>query len=376
MSSRLTMDQQYRVWLVELKQKVRNAQIKAAVKVNQELLRFYWELGAEIVVQQVHSQWGDGFLQQLSLDLTAEFPEMKGFSKRNLEFIRQWYLFYSQLKPATVSITKQAVSQLTLEHEPTQSADWTTLITQIPWGHNIVIIGKCKAMPKALYYVQNTLRHNWSRAVLVHQIESRLYEREGKAFSNFAFTLPQPQSDLAQQTLKDPYIFDFLYLTKNYTERDLEGGLVRHITQFLLELGTGFSYLGRQYHLEIGGQDFYIDLLFYHVQLHCYVVVELKVTSFRPEYVGKLNFYLSAVDEHLSSESDQPTIGILICKDKNKTVAEYALRDIHKPIGISEYQLTQSLPNELKTSLPSVEEIEQELVALDSENGISGNDDS
>ncbi|MBV7338019.1 DUF1016 family protein [Chloroflexi bacterium TSY] len=238
-------------------------------------------------------------------------------------------------------------------------------ILQIPWGHNREIISKCKNLPEALYYVQNTLQHNWSRAVLVHQIESKLYQREGKALNNSAHTLPKPQSDLAQQMLKDPYIFDFLHLTKEYTERDLEDALVEHITKFLLELGAGFSFLSRQYHLEIGGQDFYIDLLFYHVRLHCYIVIELKATSFQAEYVGKLNLYLSAVDDQLRSTLDQPTIGILICKDKNKTVAEYALRDINKPIGVSEYQLTQSLPDDLKSSLPSIEEIEQELADLD-----------
>ena len=374
MSFDLTVDQQYKAWLAKLKHKVRNAQIKAAVRVNTELLTLYWELGADIIAKQTNTKWGDGFLLQLSKDLMAEFPDLKGFSKRNLEIIRQWYLFYSQAnhvaQPTFTLIAKQAVSQLTSgEDQPviTPQEKWiTTQITQIPWGHNIAIITKCKNLEEALYYVQNTIHYNWSRAVLVHQIESKLYQREGKALNNFALTLPKPQSDLAQQTLKDPYIFDFLHLTKDYTERDLENGLIEHITKFLLELGAGFSFLGRQYHLEIGGQDFYIDLLFYHVKLHCYVVIELKATDFQPEYAGKLNFYLSAVDDRLRSDPDQPTIGILICKDKNKTVAEYALRDIHKPIGVSEYQLTQSLPDDLKSSLPSIEEIERELEGLPS----------
>jgi len=358
MTSKLTIDKQYKDWLTDLKHKVRHAQIKAALKVNAELLTLYWELGADLVEKQLNAKWGDGLIEQLSTDLSAEFPEMKGFSRSNLMYIKKWHLFYSQ----SGAIVQQAVGQLAVEPFIQQVI---ALITQIPWGHNIAIITKCKQLDEALYYVQNTLTHNWSRAVLVHQIESKLYQREGKAINNFDLTLPKPQSDLAKQTLKDPYIFDFLRLTKEYNERDLENGLVEHITKFLLELGAGFSYLSRQYHLEIGGQDFYIDLLFYHVKLHCYVVIELKTTPFQPEYTGKLNFYLSAVDDLLRSGQDQPSIGILICKDKNKTLAEYALRDIHKPIGVSEYQLTQSLPDDLKASLPSIEEIERELGGLD-----------
>lgn len=373
MTSNLAIDKQYKDWLADLKHKVRNAQIKATLKVNVELLTLYWELGADLVAKQANAKWGDGLIAQLSLDLSAEFPEMKGFSRSNLMYIKKWYLFYAQ--PS--AIVQQAIGQLAErkanppEHE-LFAQRVIALITQIPWGHNIAIITKCKQLDEALYYVQNTLTHNWSRNVLVHQIESRLYQREGKAINNFELTLPKPQSDLAQQTLKDPYIFDFLHLTKEYNERDLENGLIEHITKFLLELGAGFSFLGRQYHLEIGDQDFYIDLLFYHVKLHCYVVIDLKVTPFQPEYAGKLNFYLSAVDDLLRSGQDQPSIGILICKDKNKTVAEYALRDIHKPIGVSEYQLTQSLPDELKSSLPSIEEIERELEGLASASVGSG----
>ena len=322
---------------------------------------------------------GEGFLLQLSKDLTAEFPDMKGFSERNLKYIRAWYLFYSQedtigqqavaqLADSNQADSKdqQLVGQIQEAEKSQQIADLITKrtvsqITQIPWGHNIVIITKCKNLPEASYYIQNTITHNWSRSVLVHQIESGLYKREGKAVNNFAATLPKPQSDLAKQTLKDPYIFDFLQLTNEYDERDLENGLTQHVSKFLLEMGAGFSYLGRQYHLEVAGEDFYIDLLFYHVKLHCYVVIELKTTKFQPEDAGKLNFYLSAVDDILRTPQDQPTIGILICKDKTKTIAEYALRDINKPMGVSEYQLTESLPENLKGSLPSIEEIEAEL---------------
>lgn len=335
----------YKKWLTELKQKVSTIQIKAAVAVNSEMLRFYWELGADIVEKQASSNWGDGFIKQLSIDLMAEFSDVKGFSERNLKYIRQWYLFYSQ-KPA---IGQQPVAQL----------------AEIPWGHNLAIITKCHDPEEAIYYVLSTLLHNWSRSVLIHQIESRLFEREGKAITNFTNSLPAVQSDLAQQTLKDPYIFDFMTLTKDYTEHDLEKSLVDHISHFLLELGTGFAYIGRQIPLQVGRNEFFIDLLFYHTHLHCYVVIELKTVDFEPEHAGKLNFYIKAVDEKMRQEGDSPTIGILLCKSKDKLVAEYALSDIHKPIGISEYHLTQSLPENLRSSLPSIEDIEAELMEMD-----------
>lgn len=329
----------YQQWLSSLKQDFQRAQIKATIKVNTTLLEFYWQLGSDILEKQKNTTWGQGFLIQLSQDLIAEFPSIKGFSLRNLKYIRQWVGFYTDK-----AIGQQAVAQL----------------VQVPWGHNIAIISQCKTAEEALYYISNTQQYGWSRNVLVHQIESGLWQREGKAISNFESTLPALQSDLAQQTLKDPYLFDFLSLTKDYNERELEQGLVEHITQFLLELGAGFAYIGKQVHLEVGEQDFYIDLLFYHVKLHSYVVIELKNSDFKPEFAGKLSFYITAVDEQLKNEHDAPTIGILLCKGKDKIVAEYALRDINKPIGVSEYQLTQALPDNLKSSLPSIEEIESE----------------
>lgn len=370
---KLQTDIQYKNWLADLKTKVRSIQIKAALAVNKELLTFYWELGSDIVQKQSATNWGDGFLSQLSCDLTTEFPDMKGFSVRNLKYVRQWYLFYSpDLQTESLAIGQQAVAQL--ENEFSQQAvgqigkqpaaqfvkQAVSQITQIPWGHNIAIISKCKNLEEALYYVRNTIAHNWSRSVLVHHIESGLYRREGKSISNFTAALPKPQSDLALQTLKDPYIFDFLSMSKDYNERELEKGLVEHITHFLLELGAGFAYIGRQVPLQVGERDFFIDLLFYHTRLHCYVVIELKTADFEPEHAGKLNFYIKAIDEQLRKEGDQPTIGILLCKNRDKLVAEYALSDIHKPIGVSEYQLTQLLPENLKSSLPSIEEIEAE----------------
>lgn len=337
---------EYRNWLKEIKQRVRQTQVKAAVQVNTALLTFYWDLGADIVKRQKTAKWGSGFLKQLSADLMAEFPDMKGFSQRNLESVRQWHLFYSQpitnYATSCCAIGQQLVGQL----------------VRIPWGHNLVIISKCKDVSEALYYVNKTIEHNWSRNVLTHQIESGLYLREGKAVTNFAETLPAPQSDLAQQLIKDPYNFDFLTLTKEYNERELEKALTDHITKFLLELGAGFAYVGRQKGVQVGNREFFLDLLFYHTRLHCYVVIELKTGEFEPEYAGKLNFYLKAVDEQIRCERDEPTIGILLCKSRDRVVVEYALSDIHKPMGVSQYQLTRALPDNLKPSLPSIEELE------------------
>ncbi len=344
---------EYKQWLTELKQRLLAVQLKAVVAVNEELLRFYWQLGEDITQKQADSRWGSGFLSRLSRDLMAEFPDMKGFSSSNLKYMRRWYLFYSNQS----AIGQQALDQL--EH-PVEEPVLQQLF-QIPWGHNISIIVKCSSIDEALFYVQNTRDHGWSRSVLTHQIESGLWQREGKSITNFSHTLPAPQSDLARQTLKDPYVFDFLALHKDYNERDLELGLIKHITNFLLELGAGFAYIGRQVEVEVGERSFLLDLLFYHTGLHCYVVVELKTGQFEPEHAGKLNFYIRAVDEQLRKPGDEPTIGILLCKSKNKLVAEYALSDIHKPIGVSEYQLTQSLPEDLQSSLPTVEEIEAEL---------------
>ncbi len=378
MSSDLMIDKEYKSWLSDIKLKVRNVQIKAALKVQTELLNFYWDLGADIVTKQTHARWGDGLIEQLSTDLMAEFPDIKGFSRSNLMYIKKWYLFYSS---ATLpnQIAQQVVSQLPAEQKVQQPVgqiqedgksqqvvDQTgqraiTHITRIPWGHNIAIMTKCKDIDEALYYVQCTIAHNWSRSVLVHQIESGLYNREGKAVTNFALTLPKPQSDLATQTLKDPYVFDFLTMTKDYDERALENALVAHVRQFLLELGAGFAYMGKQIALQVGEREFFIDLLFYHTKLHCYVVVELKAVDFEPEHAGKLNFYLKAIDSQLRTDRDQPTIGILICKKKDKIVAEYALSDINKPIGVSEYRLTESIPDTFKGSLPTIEQIEAEL---------------
>jgi len=338
MNKSLITDKDYYLFINDIKSRIKKSQIKAAVSVNQALLNLYWDMAAQIVEKQKHTSWGDGFLKQLSKDLQSEFPDIKGFSLRNLKYMRQWFLFWSQ-----------------------DSLIGQQLVAQIPWGHNLIIMSKTQNHDQALFYVQKTIQNNWSRAVLAHHIESDLYARDGKAITNFQTTLPEPQSDLARQTLKDPYNFDFLTIREKHDEKELEDALVNHVTKFLLELGVGFSYIGRQQKLEVGSDDFFIDLLFYHVKLHCDVVIELKAVKFKPEFAGKLNFYVSAVDGILKSEQDNPTIGILICKSKNDTVVEYALKDIHKPIGVSEYIITRSLPDEFKSSLPSIQEIEAEL---------------
>lgn len=335
----LITDNEYKIWIEKIKAKVQQSQIKASIKVNYELMNLYWELGKEILEKENQAIWGQAFLATMSKDLKNEFPHISGFSLANLNNIRYWYKFYAP--------------EITPEIE--------TMIKSIPWGHNQRIMYKCETVNEALFYIQKTLDNSWSRSVLEHQIESKLYSRQGKAITNFEAKLPAINSDLAKQTLKDPYNFDFLMLREEYDERDLENALVNQITQFLLELGTGFSYIGKQVHIQVGESDFYMDLLFYHVKLHCYVVVELKTEKFKPEFVGKLNFYVTAVNKQLKSEQDNQTIGILICKDKDNVVAEYALDDVSQPIGIAEYQLAERLTQEFKRSLPTIEEIELEL---------------
>ena len=346
---------EYKQWLNEIKQKFQSSQIKASIQVNSTLLEFYWNLGNEIVEKQKNSTWGSGFLQQLSIDLSAEFPDVKGFSYTNIKNIRQWFLFWQQAVGELESTKSQ---QLVGESSIENTKQVVSQILQIPWGHNVAIIQKCKNMQEALYYVQNTIKNGISRSVLIHQIETNLYARDGKAITNFEATLPPLQSDLAKEITKDPYSFDFLSLTKEYQEKELENALTENITKFLLELGSGFAFVGRQYKLIVGGDEFRIDLLFYHIKLKCYVVVELKATDFKPEFAGKLSFYTSAVDGEIKDINDNPTIGILICKSKNDLVVEYALKDINKPLGISQYELTEILPKEYKSSLPSIEEIE------------------
>ena len=327
----------YADWLIELKTRIHHAQQRAALAVNRELVLLYWQIGRDILARQAQQGWGAKVIERLAQDLRAAFPDMKGFSRANLMYMRA----FAEAWP-DAAIVQQAVGQL-------------------PWGHNLVLLSKLKEPVRRLAYAERAITHGWSRSMLEIHIETRLLEREGKAVTNFAARLPAPGTDLAQQSLKDPYLFDFLGIGKEAGERAIETALVQNITQFLLELGAGFAFVGRQVQLEVGGDDFFIDLLFYHLKLRCYVVIELKADKFKPEHLGQLSFYLTAVDMQVKAEHDNPTIGLLLCKSKNKVVAEYALRDNTQPIGVAEYRLIESLPENLQTSLPSIEQIEQAL---------------
>jgi len=326
----------YPVWLESIKKQIQSARAKAALSVNSELIRLYHKIGLDILQQLQANNWGDKIIKHLSADLKAAFPDMKGFSERNLKYMR----YFAEQCPL-VKIGQQPAAQL-------------------PWFHIVTILTKLKPSDREWYAIR-TVTEGWSRSTLENNIKSSLHKRQGAAVTNFAKRLPKPQSALAQETLKDPYLFDFLGLADDAHEREIENALILHISRFLLELGVGFAFVGRQYRIDVGGEDFFIDLLFYHTRLKCYVVIEIKATAFQPEQTGQLNFYLSAIDSQLKSPEDRPTIGLLLCKSRNKIVAEYALRNVNSPIGVAEYQLVASLPKELKTELPSIEEIESRL---------------
>ena len=355
----LNTTNEYKNFIIEIKSKISHTQIKIASTVNSALIMFYWELGEMIFLKQQQTSWGSKFIEQMAKDLKKEFPSLKGFSRTNLFYIKKLYEFYSNsLVQLSVGLNQNTKQNKIVQHSVGQ-IDY--IIFQIPWRHNIAILNKCKNIDEAIYYIKQTIINNWNSDTLALNIKTDLFSRDGKSINNFKITLPSPQSDLAIQTIKDPYVFDFLTFEKPFIERDIENKLVDNITKFLLELGKGFAYIGRQYHLEIANQDYYIDLLFYHIELKCYVVIELKNKKFIPEYAGKLNFYISAVDTLLKKDSDNPTIGILLCRDKNNIEAEFALRDINKPIGVSEFELTEILPDNLKSSLPTIQEFEEEL---------------
>ncbi len=334
----MKISRDYIKWLADLKQKIISARLRAAQGLSQTLMELYWDIGKEIIKKQSEASWGDGLVERLAADLKKDFSGMKGFSRRNLYAIRQWYLFYS--------------SKFEIVPQP---------VAQIPWGHNRVILAKMRKVDTALAYASAALQNGWSRDILEMQIENGYCDRRGKALNNFSRTLPPPQSDLARQAVKDPYLFDFLELGDSAQEREIEQNLTKQITSFLLELGKGFAFVGRQYRLEISGNEYFIDLLFYHLDLRCYVVIELKAGRFKPEYAGKLNFYLSAVDSLLKRPDDNPSIGLILCRYKDKIEAEYSLRDIKKPMGISNYILTQKIKGKLLSKLPTVEEMESEL---------------
>lgn len=338
--SRLGLPRNYAKVLQGLKDRVRAAQAKAATTVNAEVIGLYLHIGKTLSNQVASAGWGDQVVERLAKDLRAAFPDMKGFSRTNVFYMRQVYEAWAG-----------------------SDASVQQLVGRIPWGHHLVLLAKLDKFEQRAFYLRQAVAHGWSRAVLTVQIESRLYGRQGKAVSNFSRTLPKPQSDLAQETIKDPYLFDFLTLTADAREREFEQGLINHVEKFLLELGVGFAFVGRQVDLEIGNQEFRIDLLFYHLRLRCFVVIELKTAEFKPEYAGKMNFYLSAVDDRLRHPEDKPSIGLILCKTRDRLIVEYALRDVRKPIGVSEWQtkLVKSLPKALARSLPTVKEIEKEM---------------
>lgn len=333
----------YTDWLAEIKARVATARQRAVLAANAELMHLYWQIGRDILDRQASQGWGSKVIDRLAADLRDAFPEMKGFSRANLMYMRAFADAWSENE-----IVQQAVGQL-------------------PWGHNVLLITRLKERELRVRYALQASQEGWSRPTLEIQIKNRLLERQGHAVTNFGVRLPAPYSELAHETLKDPYLFDFLGLGVEAREREIENALVRHITRFLLELGTGFAFIGQQHRLEVAGDEFFIDLLFYHTRLKCYVVVELKATAFKPEHAGQLNFYLSAVDAQIKTPDDKPTIGLLLCKSQNRLVAEYALSGIDKPIGVAEYELVRALPEPLITSLPTVEQLESELGDLPKE---------
>lgn len=340
------LETNYASLFAEIKARIQASQVRAVLAVNSELVRLYWDIGRMIDQRQKREGWGTGVIPRLAAELKNELPEIKGFSERNIGLMIAFYKEYSE----SSEVLQQAVAKLRTE-----------VFWALPWSHHVILMQKVKNVTSRLWYMQQTIKNGWSRNILSMQIETQAYVRHGKARSNFSQTLPAHQSDLVQQTLKDPYIFDFLTLTEPFQERELETELVRQLEKFLLELGQGFAFVGRQYKLDVADEEFYIDLLFYHLRLRAFVVIELKKGKFKPEYAGKLNFYCNVVNDVLKHENDNPTIGLILCQERSRLLAEYSFVGIDKPIGISTYELTRALPKELKSSLPTVEEIEAEL---------------
>ena len=332
----LFANDEYGHLLKNIKEQIQSAQFRAISTVNRELISLYWNIGKLILDNQQRDGWGSKFIDNLAVDIKSDFPEITGFSVRNLKYMRKFAQEYPDFEFVQASLA------------------------QITWYHHIALLDKVKDTSERKWYIQKTTENGWSRNILVHQIETKLYERQAivEKTTNFNRILPSPQSELAEETLKDPYIFDFITLSENLKEADLEQALIAKITRFLLELGAGFAFLGNQYHLSVGDEDFYIDLLFYNTKLRCYFVIELKTGKFRPEFAGKLNFYLSAIDDILKTDDDNSSVGILLCKEKNRIIAEYALRDMTKPIGISEYKLFSELPHDLRSAIPAIERLE------------------
>jgi len=357
MSTLLNIDKSYTEWITGISEKFRISQIKAATSVNSEMLKFYWNLGREITEKKSQYQWGDKFFENLSRDLRALIPGIKSFSATNLRYMQRFYVLYPetdtippQLGEEMVVYDKQIVPQVGEE------------IFMIPWGHHKVIMDKYQNdVNKAMFFVRKTIANNWSRGMLENFVDTDLYERQGHAITNFQSALPKPHGDLAQEMTKDPYTFDFVSIAETYREKELKDALENNITKFLLELGSGFAYMGREYRIKVGGTEQFLDMLFYNTKLHCYVVVEIKTRKFEASGLGQLGTYVAAVNHELRAETDNPTIGILICKTKDNVLAKYALEAINEPIGISEYELAKLFPADFKGTLPTVEEIESNL---------------
>lgn len=364
MSSLIQVNKEYKEWIELLGLRFKQSQIKAAIKVNNELMLFYWQLGKELVELKVEERWGHSVMASISQDLQSKLPNVKGLSTSNLYYIKRFYTTYNEI---FINLPQVEVnSQETKLPQVGVNVDGIEIqfleLMSIPWNHHKYIMDKhSKNAKKALFFVHQTYVNNWSRAVLLNFLDTDLYERQGKATTNFKFTLPKANSDLAQQTLKDPYCFDFLTMREKYDERELEDALTDNITKFLIELGRGFAYVGRQVPVTVGDSTYYIDLLFYHLELRCFIVVELKTVPFDPSYLGQLNFYVNAVNHTMRKEADAKTIGLLVCKSKNDVVAQYALEGLDQPIGISSYELSRLMPENFKSSLPTIEEIENEL---------------
>jgi predicted nuclease of restriction endonuclease-like (RecB) superfamily len=364
----------YSALLDDLKGRIRTAQVRAALAVNRELMGLYWDIGRTIVERQAAEGWGKSVVERLAVDLQKEFPGESGFSGSNLWRMRSFYLAYAEgltnlaqpvrdLKNANLErpVGGVGASELAQAVRELDGRNLPQAVAGIPWGHNLALIEKLKDPAERLWYARQTTEQGWSRAVLVHQIETDLYRRQGRALTNFDRTLPAPDSDLARQALKDPYCVGFLSLAAEARERELEQGLVARLRDFLMELGVGFAFVGQQVHLEVGGQDFYLDLLFYHLRLRCFIVVELKVEPFQPAFAGKMNFYLAAVDDRMRHAEDRSSIGLILCKEHNRVIVEYALRDATRPIGVARWELRDSLPEDLKEALPSPEQLEEKL---------------
>ncbi len=361
MNRLMNIDEEYKKWIEDIRNRYKHQQIKAAVSVNQEMIEFYWSIGKDIIEKSAESKWGSGFFDNLSKDMRIALPGVQGLSSSNLRYMKKFYEVYSDL------ILPQPVGKITDMKTLTNTTQFVGELSSqelfsIPWGHHRVILDKCKGdKEKSIFFVKKVIVNNWSRAVLLNFLETDLYERQGKAISNFKYALPAPQSDLAQEITKDPYNFDFVAIKEAYNEKELKDALMDNITKFLLELGRGFAFVGREYKIPIEGTEEKIDLLFYHLYLHCYVVVEVKIVPFTSRDIGQVGTYVNIVDDLVKTNLDAKTIGLIICKSKNNVLAKYAVNSSKEPIGISEYELSNLLPAEYKDSMPTIEEIEKEL---------------